>query len=59
VALDQLGDLVAAGTAALRALDAQHVELAVEIAEDEICAGYVSASETVGGALRPSRLAIS
>src|SRR5262245_31279745 len=40
VLFDELGDAVAALAVALGALDTQHVELALNIAEDEVTAGH-------------------
>jgi hypothetical protein len=41
VLLDQL-DVIAALAVALGALDAENVELALDIAEDEICSGHLA-----------------
>jgi hypothetical protein len=42
VFLDQLGDVIAALAVALGAFDAEHVELALDVAEDEIRSGHVA-----------------
>jgi hypothetical protein len=51
--LDQLVDVVATLAVAPGALDAENVELALDVAEDEIGSGYLQAARTLPAPKKP------